>query len=114
MGSELAEFVGTGDCQARALGQGKSSSPLAVAVVITWGQLDQYPLGRHFLLSSDFVITFSQVVSIFFPQKYKAKLNRTIGMVLGLEFFFQNGKAGLNCHELNLHPLHRKSWQGNA
>lgn len=109
MGSELAEFGGTGDCQARALGRGK-----AVAVVITWGQLDQYPLGRHFLLSSDFVITFSQVINMFFPQKYKAKLNRTIGMVLGLEFFFQNGKSGLNCHELNLHPLHRKSWQGNA
>lgn len=109
MGSELAEFVGTGGCQARALGQGK-----AVAVVITWRQLDQYPLGRHFLLSSDFVITFSQIINMFFPQKYKAKLNRTVGMVLGLEFFFQNGKAGLNCHELNLHPLHRKSWQGNA
>lgn len=32
---------------------GKSSSPPAVSLVVTWGQRDQSPLVRHFLLSSD-------------------------------------------------------------
>lgn len=78
------------------------------------GQHGQCPLERHFLLSSDFLITFSQVSQASFsPQKYKAKSN--IGMFWVWDFFSSKLKKGeLNGHELNLHPLHRKSWQCNA